>query len=191
MPSFAPVDEQLTYLKKGSSEIIRESELREKLERSRASGTPLRVKAGFDPTAPDLDLGHTVLLRKLKHFQDLGHTVIFLIGDSTALIGDPTGRNVTRKPLTPAEIAVNAETYKEQVFKILDREKTEVRYNSEWLGKMLATDVVRLCSHYRLARMLEREEFRSLLQNNHPISVHELLYPLLTAFHALSLKADV
>src|SRR6059036_2391140 len=126
MPPFAPVDEQLTYLKKGSSEIIRESELREKLERSRASGTPMRIKAGFDPTAPDLHLGHTVLLRKLKHFQDLGHTVIFLIGDSTALIGDPTGRNVTRKPLTPEEIAANAETYKEQVFQILDREKTEV-----------------------------------------------------------------
>src|SRR5438876_4637136 len=136
MSSFAPVDEQLTYIKKGSAEIVKESELREKLEKSCAAGTPLRVKAGFDPTAPDLHLGHTVLLRKLKHFQDLGHTVIFLIGDSTALIGDPTGRNVTRKPLTPAEIAVNAETYKEQVFKILDREKTEVRYNSEWLDKL-------------------------------------------------------
>src|SRR6266567_5603927 len=118
MPTFAPVDEQLTYIKKGSSEIVKESELRDKLEKSRAAGKPLRVKAGFDPTAPDLHLGHTVLLRKLKHFQDLGHTVIFLIGDSTALIGDPTGRNVTRKPLTPAEIAANAETYKEQVFQI-------------------------------------------------------------------------
>src|ERR1700679_1500990 len=133
MAKFPPVDEQLAYLKKGTAEIVKESELRSKLERSLASGKPLRVKAGFDPTAPDLHLGHTVLLRKLKHFQDLGHTVIFLIGDSTALIGDPTGRNVTRKPLTPAEIATNAETYKEQVFKILDREKTEVRYNSEWL----------------------------------------------------------
>src|SRR5712664_4867331 len=125
MPTFAPVDEQLTYIKKGSSEIIRESELRSKLERSLTAGKPLRVKAGFDPTAPDLHLGHTVLLRKLKHFQDLGHTVIFLIGDSTALIGDPTGRNVTRKPLTRDEISANAETYKEKVFQILDREKTE------------------------------------------------------------------
>src|SRR5271168_4631658 len=126
MANFPPVDEQLAYLKKGAAEIVKESELRSKLERSIASGVPMRIKAGFDPTAPDLHLGHTVLLRKLKHFQDLGHTVIFLIGDSTALIGDPTGRNVTRKPLTPAEIAVNAETYKAQVFKILDGEKTEV-----------------------------------------------------------------
>src|SRR5437588_8322482 len=136
MPSFAPVDEQLTYLKKGSSEIIRESELREKLERSRASGTPLRVKAGFDPTAPDLHLGHTVLLRKLKHFQDLGHTVIFLIGDFTGMIGDPTGRSATRPPLSPEEIMRNAKTYMTQVYKILDSNKTEVRFNSEWLGKM-------------------------------------------------------
>src|ERR1700758_2514398 len=135
MPTFLPVDEQLAYIKKGSAEIVKESELRTKLEKSLATGKPMRIKAGFDPTAPDLHLGHTVLLRKLKHFQDLGHTVIFLIGDSTALIGDPTGRNVTRKPLTPEEIAANAETYKEQVFQILDREKTEVRYNSEWLDK--------------------------------------------------------
>src|ERR1700712_6100838 len=130
------VEEQLAYLKKGLAELIREEDLRERLKQAAAKGRPLRVKAGFDPTAPDLHLGHTVLLRKLKHFQDLGHTVIFLIGDSTALIGDPTGRNVTRKPLTPAEIAANAETYKEQVFQILDREKTEVRYNSEWLDKL-------------------------------------------------------
>src|SRR5947208_13508643 len=131
MPSFAPVDEQLTYLKKGSSEIIRESELREKLERSRASGTPLRVYAGFDPTAPDLHLGHTVLLRKLKHFQDLGHTVIFLIGDFTAMIGDPTGRNVTRPPLSEHEITQNSRTYLEQVFKILNSSTTEIRRNAE------------------------------------------------------------
>src|SRR5881394_2905241 len=148
MPNFAPVDEQLAYIKKGSAEIVKESELREKLEKSLASGKPLRVKAGFDPTAPDLHLGHTVLLRKLKHFQDLGHTVIFLIGDSTALIGDPTGRNVTRKPLAPAEIAANAETYKEQVFQILDREKTEVRYNSEWLDKLSYYDMVKLMAQF-------------------------------------------
>src|SRR3979490_3565981 len=135
MANFPPVDEQLAYIKKGAAEIVKESELRAKLEQSRAPGKPLRVKAGFDPTAPDLHLGHTVLLRKVKHFQDLGHTVIFLIGDSTALIGDPTGRNVTRKALTREEIAANAETYKEQVFQILEREKTEVRYNSEWLGR--------------------------------------------------------
>src|SRR5271168_3295321 len=143
MPTFAPVDEQLAYIKKGSAEIIRESDLRAKLEKSRAAGKPMRVKAGFDPTAPDLHLGHTVLLRKLKHFQDLGHTVIFLIGDGTALIGDPTGRDVTRKPLTREKIATNAETYKEQVFKILDREKTEVRYNSEWLDKLSYYDMVK------------------------------------------------
>ncbi len=136
MPSFAPVDEQLTYLKKGSSEIIRESELREKLERSRASGTPLRVKAGFDPTAPDLHLGHTVLLRKLKHFQDLGHTVTFLIGDFTGMIGDPTGRSATRPPLSPEEIMRNAKTYMAQVYKILaPPPKTETRFNSEWFDK--------------------------------------------------------
>src|SRR5246127_5871584 len=132
--NFPPIDEQLAYLKKGAVEIIREQDPRERLEKSAKTGTPLKVKAGFDPTAPDLHLGHTVLIRKLKHFQDLGHTVIFLIGDSTALIGDPTGRNVTRKPLTREEISANAETYKEQVFKILDPVKTEVRYNSEWLG---------------------------------------------------------
>src|SRR5579859_2847962 len=133
MPQFAPVDEQIAYLKKGAAEIIRESDLRERLEKSRQSGKPIRVKAGFDPTAPDLHLGHTVLMRKLKHFQDLGHTVIFLVGDSTALIGDPTGRSATRKPLTRDEIEVNAKTYTEQVFRILDRDKTEVRFNSEWL----------------------------------------------------------
>src|SRR5882757_9511212 len=191
MPNFAPVDEQLTYLKKGSAEIIREADLRAKLEKSLKTGKPLRVKLGMDPTAPDLHLGHTVVLRKLKHFQDLGHTAVFLIGDFSAMIGDPTGVSETRPPLTREQVDANARTYLEQVFKILDREKTEVRYNSEWLGKMLATDVVRLCSHYQLARMLEREDFRSRLQNNHPISVHELLYPLLTAFDAVTLKSDV
>src|SRR3982751_2469421 len=134
MPTFAPVDEQLTYIKKGSSEIVKESELREKLEKSRAASKPLRIKAGFDPTAPDLHLGHTVLLRKLKHFQDLGHTVIFLIGDFTGMIGDPSGRSVTRPPLTREEVQANAETYKAQVFKILDPAKTQVQFNSAWLS---------------------------------------------------------
>src|SRR5438132_13899491 len=143
MPNFAPVDEQLAYIKKGSAEIIRESELREKLENSRKTGKPLRVKAGFDPTAPDLHLGHTVLIRKLKHFQDLGHTVIFLIGDFTGLIGDPTGRNTTRPPLTREEIDKNAETYKAQVFKILDPVKTEVRFNSEWLAPLTFIDIIK------------------------------------------------
>src|SRR6266568_3661980 len=136
MPNFAPVDEQLAYIKKGSAEIIRESDLRARLEKSRTSGKPLRVKLGMDPTAPDLHLGHTVVLRKLKHFQDLGHTAIFLIGDFTGMIGDPTGRSATRPPLTAEQIDQNAETYKAQVFKILDRQKTEVRYNGEWLSKM-------------------------------------------------------
>src|SRR5277367_1479664 len=140
MATFPPVDEQLAYLKKGAAEIVKESELRSKLERSLVSGKPLRVKAGFDPTAPDLHLGHTVLLRKLKHFQDLGHTVIFLIGDFTGMIGDPSGRNVTRPPLTPEEVAANAETYKQQVFKILDPQKTVVDFNNRWLGKLTSRD---------------------------------------------------
>jgi tyrosyl-tRNA synthetase len=189
--NFKPVEEQLAYIKKGVAEIIPEDQLKAYLENSRKTGKPLRVYLGVDPTAPDLHLGHTVVLRKLKHFQDLGHTAVFLIGDFSAMIGDPTGVSETRPPLTREQVDANAKTYLEQVFKILDREKTEVRYNSEWLGKMSATDVVRLCSHYRLARMLEREDFRSRLQNNHPISVHELLYPLLTAFDAVSLKSDV
>jgi len=143
--SFAPVAEQLAYLKKGFVEIIREEELRERLQQAATAGRPLRVKAGFDPTAPDLHVGHTVLLRKLKHFQDLGHTVIFLIGDMTGLIGDPTGRNITRPPMTREEIDANAETYKAQVFKILDRDKTEIRFNSEWLATMKLEDTIRLC----------------------------------------------
>src|ERR1041385_4345437 len=188
---FKPVDEQLAHLKKGVAEIIPEEQLKADLEKSRKTGNPLRVYLGVDPTAPDLHLGHTVVLRKLKHFQDLGHTAVFLIGDFSAMIGDPPGVSEPRPPLTREQVDANAKTYLEQVFKILDPRKTEVRYNSEWLGKMSATDVVHLCSHYRLARMLEREDFRSRLQNNHPISVHELLYPLLTAFDAVSLKSDV
>jgi len=188
---FKPVDEQLAYIQKGVAEIIPAEELRAKLESSIKTGKPLRVYLGVDPTAPDLHLGHTVVLRKLKHFQDLGHTAVFLIGDFSAMIGDPTGVSETRPPLTRAQVDANAKTYLEQVFKILDRKKTEVRYNSEWLSKMNAEDVVRLCSHYRLARMLEREDFRSRLSNNQPISVHELLYPLLTARDAVELKSDV
>jgi tyrosyl-tRNA synthetase len=189
--AFKPVEEQLAYLKKGTAEIIREDELQAKLAESIKNGKPLRVYLGVDPTAPDLHLGHTVVLRKLKHFQDMGHTAVFLIGDFSAMIGDPTGVSETRPPLTREQVDGNAKTYLEQVFKILDRENTEVRYNSEWLGKLTAVDVVRLCSHYRLARMLEREDFRSRLDEGHPISVHELLYPLLTAFDAVSLKSDV
>ena len=188
---FKPVEEQLAYIKKGAAEIIPEEQLRADLEKSRKTGVPLRVYLGVDPTAPDLHLGHTVVLRKLKHFQDMGHTAVFLIGDFSAMIGDPTGVSETRPPLTREQVDANARTYLDQVFKILDREKTEVRYNSEWLGGMTATDVVHLASHYRLARMLEREDFRSRLENSQPISVHELLYPLLTAFDAVSLKSDV
>src|SRR6266536_1713928 len=180
--SFPPVDEQLAYLRKGAVEIIRESDLRERLEKSLQSGRPLRVKAGFDPTAPDLHLGHTVLIRKMKHFQDCGHTVIFLIGDMTGLIGDPTGRNVTRPPLTREEIDRNAETYKEQVFKILDPEKTEIRFNSEWLGQLRFEDVIRLCSRYTVARILERDDFSKRYKDGLPISMHELLYPLSQAY---------
>src|SRR5436190_1887842 len=189
--SFKPVAEQLAYLKKGVAEIIREDELKARLEKSFKTGVPLRVYLGVDPTAPDIHLGHTVVLRKLKHFQDMGHTAVFLIGDFSAMIGDPTGRSETRPPLSREEVDANAKTYLDQVFKILDKDKTEVRYNSEWLDKLSSTEVVRLCAHYSLARMLEREDFRSRLANQQPISVHELLYPLLTAYDAVSLKSDV
>lgn len=185
------VEEQLAYLRKGAAEIIREDELRAKLEQSAKSGKPLRVYLGVDPTAPDIHLGHTVVIRKLKHFQDMGHTAIFLIGDFSAMIGDPSGQSETRPPLTREQVMANAQTYLDQVYKILDPSKTEVRYNSEWLGKMPSYDIVRLCGHYRLARMLEREDFRSRLENNQPISVHELLYPLLTACDAVELRSDV
>src|SRR5438105_2308420 len=188
---FKPVEEQLAYLKKGVAEIIPEAELKAKLDNSLKTGKPLRAYLGVDPTAPDLHLGHTVVLRKLKHFQDLGHTAVFLIGDFSAMIGDPTGVSETRPPLTREQVDANAKTYLAQVYKILDKEKTEVRYNSDWLAKMNAEDVVRLCGRYQLARMLEREDFRSRLRNNQPISVHELLYPLLTACDAVELKSDV
>ena len=185
------LDEQLTYLRKGMAEIIREEDLRERLERAAKTGHPLRVKAGFDATAPDLHLGHTVLLRKMKHFQDLGHTVIFLIGDATAMIGDPTGRNKTRPPMTREAIEQNAETYRAQVFKILDPEKTEIRVNSEWLGKLHFEDLVCLCSKYTVARILERDEFSKRYKEGVPISVHELLYPLVQAYDSVALQCDV
>jgi tyrosyl-tRNA synthetase len=188
---FLPVDQQLAYLKKGFSEIIREEDLRERLEKSRRENRPLRVKTGFDPTAPDLHLGHTVLLRKMKHFQDLGHTVIFLIGDGTGLIGDPTGRNLTRPPLTPEAIAQNAETYKTQVFKILDKSKTEVRFNNEWLGKLTFQDLVRLASKYTVARILERDDFSKRFKEGTPISIHEFLYPLAQGYDSVALECDV
>src|SRR5688572_4818780 len=178
----AEIERQLDYLRKGTAEIIREEELRQKLISARDRQTPLRVKAGFDPTAPDLHLGHTVLLRKLKHFQDLGHTVIFLIGDFTGRIGDPSGRNTTRPPLTESDVAANAETYKEQVFKILNPEKTVIEFNSKWLGALGSADLVRLCSHYTVARLLERDDFSKRYQGGQPISVHELLYPLFQGY---------
>jgi tyrosyl-tRNA synthetase len=191
MSTFLPVDEQLDLLQKGAAEIIRVEELRARLEKSRQTGVPLRVKAGFDPTAPDLHLGHTVLMRKLKHFQDLGHQVIFLVGDYTSLIGDPTGRNVTRKPLTREQIDQNAQTYTDQVFRILDREKTEVRFNSEWLGKLTFEDIIRLAAKFTVSQMLERAEFHARFQNEQPISLHELLYPLAQGYDSVALKADV
>jgi tyrosyl-tRNA synthetase len=191
MATFAAVEEQLDLITKGAAEIIPLDALRERIAQSRAKGVPMRIKAGFDPTAPDLHLGHTVLIRKLRHFQQLGHTVIFLIGDSTALIGDPTGRNVTRKPLTQAEIDTNAETYKEQVFKILDREKTEVRYNSEWLNKLGFEEMIRLAAKFTVSQMLEREDFHKRFTAEQPISVHELLYPMAQGYDSVALRADV
>src|SRR6201998_3042989 len=191
MPTFASVDEQLAYLKKGSAEIIRESELRTKLEKSRTTGKPLRVKLGMDPTAPDLHLGHTVVLRKLKHFQDLGHTVIFLIGDFTGMIGDPTGRSAPRPPLTREQIDQNAETYKAQVFKILDPVKTVVDFNSRWFSNFSAEDFIRLAAKYTVSQMLEREEFHKRFHEEKPIAVHELLYPLAQGYDSVALEADV
>jgi tyrosyl-tRNA synthetase len=191
MANFAPVDEQLAYIKKGAAEIIRETDLRTKLEKSLASGKPLRVKLGMDPTAPDLHLGHTVVLRKLKHFQDLGHTVIFLIGDFTGMIGDPTGRSVTRPPLSPEQIAQNAETYKAQVFKILDPQKTVIDFNRRWFSKFTADDFIRLAAKCTVSQMLEREDFHKRFLEEKPIAVHELLYPLAQGYDSVALEADV
>jgi len=191
--SFSPVtvDEQLAYLTKGCVDVVRAGELKAKLERSARTGKPLTVKVGFDPTAPDLHLGHTVLLRKMKHFQDLGHRVIFVIGDFTGMIGDPTGRSKTRPPLTPEEIASNAETYKTQVFKILDRGKTIIDFNSRWLGALGADGMVRLAARYNVAQMLERRDFKQRYEAGKPIAVHEFLYPLAQAYDSVFLEADV
>jgi tyrosyl-tRNA synthetase len=191
MSEFLSVPEQLDLLEKGAAEIIRVADLRERLEESRKTGRPLRVKAGFDPTAPDLHLGHTVLMRKLRHFQQLGHQVIFLVGDFTSLIGDPTGRNVTRKPLTREQIDENAKTYQEQVFKILERDNTEVRFNSEWLDKLGYEGTIRLASNFTVSQMLERDEFHKRYQAEQPIGLHEFLYPLMQAYDSVALEADV
>ncbi len=191
MQEFLSVDEQLDLLQKGAAEIIRVSDLRERLEDSRKTGRPLRVKAGFDPTAPDLHLGHTVLMRKLRHFQQLGHQVIFLVGDFTTLIGDPTGRNVTRKPLTREQINENAETYQAQVFKILDRDRTEVRFNSEWLDKLGFEGTIRLAAQFTVSQMLERDEFHKRYQAEQPIGLHEFLYPMMQGYDSVALECDV
>ncbi|WP_273151796.1 tyrosine--tRNA ligase [Methylophaga thiooxydans] len=182
-----PVQEAMAEIRRGAEEILVESELVEKLE----SGRPLRIKAGFDPTAPDLHLGHTVLLNKLKQFQDLGHHILFLIGDFTGMIGDPTGKNVTRKPLTPEQVKQNAVTYQEQVFKILDREKTEVVFNSHWMNDMSSADMIRLASNHTVARMLERDDFHKRYTSNQPIAIHEFLYPLIQGYDSVELNADV
>lgn len=185
------VEEQLKIIKRGTEEIISEEELKQKLEYSIRKNIPLRVKAGFDPTAPDLHLGHTVLIQKMKHFQDLGHHVIFLIGDFTGLIGDPTGKSETRKPLTKEEVLKNAETYKEQVFKILDPERTEIAFNSHWMGNMTSYDMIKLASSYTVARMLERDDFSKRYSSGRPISIHEFLYPLVQGYDSVALRSDV
>lgn len=190
-PSPLTVDEQITYLRKGVVDFFVEEELRRKLERSLQQGVPLNVKVGFDPSAPDIHLGHTVLMRKMKHFQDLGHKVVFLIGDFTGLIGDPTGRSKTRPQLTREEILANAETYKAQAFKILDPERTVVDFNSRWLGELDSYGFVRLAACYSVARMLERRDFRERYQRNESIRVHEFLYPLVQAYDSVYLKTDV
>jgi tyrosyl-tRNA synthetase len=191
MSTFPSLADQLDLITKGTAEILPLEALKERITQSLASGKPMRIKAGFDPTAPDLHLGHTVLIRKLRHFQQLGHTVIFLIGDSTALIGDPTGRNVTRKPLTREQIAANAETYKEQVFKILDPVKTEVRNNSEWLDGLGYYDLVKLMAQFTVSQMLEREDFHKRFQAEQPIALHELIYPIAQGYDSVALECDV
>ena len=185
------IDEQLSYLRKGTTEIIREADLRAKLEKSAATGKPLRVKLGADPTAPDIHLGHTVVIRKLRAFQELGHTVIFLIGDFTGLIGDPSGKSATRPQLTREEINANAETYKSQIFKLLDPDKTEIRFNSEWMDKLGSDGFIRLASHVTVKQILERDDFAKRLQEERPVALHELLYPLTQAYDSVALEADV
>jgi tyrosyl-tRNA synthetase len=185
------VDEQLAYLRKGTTEIIREDELRAKLEQSAKTGKPLRVKLGADPTAPDIHLGHTVVIRKLRAFQELGHTAIFLIGDFTGLIGDPSGKSATRPQLTREEINANAETYKKQIFKLLDPERTEIRFNSEWMDKLGSAGFVRLASHVTVKQILERDDFAKRVRDEKPVALHELLYPLTQAYDSVALRADV
>jgi tyrosyl-tRNA synthetase len=185
------VSEQLAIIKRGAVEILLEKELQEKLEKSAKSGVPLKIKAGFDPTAPDLHLGHTVLLHKMRQFQSLGHEIFFLIGDFTGMIGDPTGKSETRKPLTREDVLKNAETYKEQVFKILDPAKTRVVFNSEWLARLNASEMIGLAAKCTVARMLEREDFNNRFANQLPISIHEFLYPLIQGYDSVALKADV
>ncbi|OLB20307.1 MAG: tyrosine--tRNA ligase, partial [Nitrospirae bacterium 13_2_20CM_2_63_8] len=182
---------QMELLLRGAVEVIHQHELESKLARSLKEKRPLRVKAGFDPTAPDLHLGHTVLIHKLKHFQDLGHKVIFLIGDFTGMIGDPSGVSETRVPLTKAQVQKNAKTYERQIFKILNRKKTAVAFNSKWMNPMRAQEVIELCAHYNVARMLEREDFHKRYREQKPISLHEFLYPLIQGYDSVALKADV
>ena len=185
------IDEQIEFLKKGAVDVIREDDLRKKLERSAKTGKPLRVKLGADPTAPDIHIGHTVVIRKLKAFQDLGHTAIFLIGDFTGMIGDPSGKNVTRPPLSKEEIAANAETYKAQIYKLLDPEKTEIRFNSEWFENQGAADFIKLASRTTVKQILERDDFTKRLNEEKPIALHELLYPLVQGYDSVALNADV
>jgi tyrosyl-tRNA synthetase len=185
------IDEQLSFLRKGAVELIREEDLRAKLSKSEKTGRPLRVKFGADPTAPDIHLGHTVAIRKLRHFQELGHTVIFLIGDFTGMIGDPSGKSATRPQLTREEINANAETYKRQIFKLLDPDKTEMRFNSEWMDKLGSDGFIRLASHVTVKQILERDDFQKRLADERPVALHELLYPLTQAYDSVALEADV
>ncbi|OGQ98993.1 MAG: tyrosine--tRNA ligase [Deltaproteobacteria bacterium RIFOXYD12_FULL_57_12] len=185
------IDAQIELIVRGAVDVISREDLRKKLLRSMESAVPLRIKAGFDPTAPDLHLGHTVLIQKMKHFQELGHEILFLIGDFTGMIGDPTGKSETRKPLTREAVRQNAETYKEQIFKILDPAKTSVVFNSEWLGSLTSHDFIRLASQLTVARMLEREDFKVRFENERPISIHEFLYPLIQGYDSVAIKADV
>ncbi|MEM9407281.1 MAG: tyrosine--tRNA ligase, partial [Acidobacteriota bacterium] len=188
---FPPIDEQLTRLRRGSVDLVDEEQLKSKLERAQSTGTPLTIKTGFDPTSPDLHLGHTVLLRKMRHFQECGHRVIFLIGDFTAMIGDPTGKKSTRPQLTGDEVAENAKTYQSQVFRILDEEKTVVEVNSQWLSPLGSEGMIRLAGSYTLARMMERDDFRKRYESHQTISLHELLYPLVQGYDSIALEADV
>ncbi|MCX7639627.1 MAG: tyrosine--tRNA ligase [Pyrinomonadaceae bacterium] len=185
------IDEQIAYLKRGTVDLISEEELRKKLQKSAETGIPLRVKLGADPTAPDIHLGHTVVIRKLRSFQQLGHTAIFLIGSFTGMIGDPSGKTVTRPPLSREEVLANAETYKTQIFKLLDPEKTEIRFNSEWMDEFNATDLIKLCAKVTVKQILERDDFEKRIREEKPIALHELLYPLVQAYDSVALKADV